>query len=110
MKKLVRLSTIINLLATYLLSQSLTQSNLPIVVINTDNTIPNEPKITAHMGIIYNGKNQVNHISDKFNEYDGLIGIETRGSSSQMFPKKSYSIETIDTDGNNLSVSLLGMP
>jgi len=110
MKKLVRLSTIINLLATYLLSQSLTQSNLPIVVINTDNTIPNEPKITAHMGIIYNGKNQINYISDKFNEYDGLIGIETRGSSSQMFPKKSYSIETRDTDGNNLNVSLLGMP
>ncbi|RKY52206.1 MAG: spore coat protein CotH, partial [Candidatus Neomarinimicrobiota bacterium] len=94
----------ISQLVLTIVAQELTQSNLPIIVINTfSREIPDEPKITAHMGII-NNENQPNHISDPFNEYDGYIGIETRGSSSQMFPKKSYSIETRDEIGNNLNV------
>ncbi|MDW7680799.1 MAG: hypothetical protein SCK70_09555 [bacterium] len=56
-------------------------SNLPIIVIDTfGQDIPDEPKITAHMGIIYNGENVRNAITDPFNNYDGMIGIETRGS------------------------------
>ncbi len=86
-------------------------SNLPIVVINTyGNAIPDEPKVTAHMGIVYNGPGQVNHTADLFNHFNGMIGIETRGQSTQMFPKKSYAFETRDSDGGNLDVSLLGMP
>ncbi|KAA3657487.1 MAG: T9SS C-terminal target domain-containing protein, partial [Calditrichaeota bacterium] len=88
-----------------------TDSNLPIVIINTNGkTIPDEPKITAQMGIIYNGKGKRNGIDDPFNIYDGAIGIEVRGSSSQIFPKKQYAIETRDSQGENLNVSLLGMP
>src|SRR6185436_6147844 len=30
-------------------------SNLPIIVINTSSFIPDEPKVMADMGIIYNG-------------------------------------------------------
>nr|MBP7496287.1 hypothetical protein [Bacteroidales bacterium] len=38
-------------------AQKLTSSNLPIISIYTfGNEIPNEPKINALMGIIYNGK------------------------------------------------------
>ncbi len=86
-------------------------SNLPIVVINTDGvSIPDEPKITAHMGIIDNGPGMINSLSDPFNNYDGFIGIEIRGQSTQMFPKKSYAFETRDGDGENLDVSILGMP
>jgi len=87
-------------------------SNLPILIIDTDNQqqIPDEPKITASMGIIYNGSGQINHISDPPNHYKGLIGIELRGNSSQSFPKKPYNIETRDSLGNNLNVSLFGMP
>jgi len=108
--RFLKLFIAISQLVLTIVAQELTQSNLPIIVINTFNReIPDEPKITAHMGII-NNENQLNHISDPFNEYDGYIGIETRGSSSQMFPKKSYSIETRDEIGNNLNVSLLGMP
>jgi hypothetical protein len=88
-----------------------TSSNLPIVVINTNGQIiPNDYKITANMGIIYNGEGVRNYPTDPFNNYDGKIGIEIRGSSSQMFPKKQYSVETRDSAGNNLSVSLLGFP
>jgi len=86
-------------------------TNLPIVLINTNGqTIPDEPKITAQMGIIYNGPGQMNHQNDPLNNYNGKIGIEVRGQSSQMFPKKSYAFETRDNSGGNLNVSLLGMP
>lgn len=87
-------------------------SNFPIVVIDTQGrTIVDEPKITATMGIIDNGPGLLNSINDSFNNYDGFIGIEYRGSSSQfLFPKKSFGIETRDELGENLNVSVLGMP
>ena len=86
-------------------------SNLPIVIINTNSVeIPDEPKITGSMGIIDNGPGNMNNQYDPPNDYDGYIGIEIRGQSSQMFPKKSYGFETRDADGENLDVSLLGMP
>lgn len=89
-----------------------TSSNLPIISINTNGlNITDEPRILADMGIINNGVNAVNNLSDPFNDYNGKIGIEIRGESSQgLFPKKSYRIETTDGSGNNLNVSLLGMP
>lgn len=89
-----------------------TDSNLPIVVINTGNgTIVDEPKIMADMGIIYNGVGNRNYMTDPFNHYNGKIGIEYRGSSSQsMFPKKSYGFETWDVNGFEIDSSLLGMP
>ena len=57
----------------------LTSSNLPIVVLDTYNVdIPDEPKIDGTMGIIFNGDNQINHISDPYNEFYGQIAIEKR--------------------------------
>lgn len=92
--------------------QSLTESTLPIVIIETNGQqIPDEPKIDVEMGIIWNGPGVVNHVSDPWNHYDGMAGIEIRGSSSQwFFPKKQYALETRDETGNNLNVPLLGMP
>jgi len=92
-------------------SVNFTSSNLPIVVINTHGqAIPDEPKITADMGVIYNGVGIRNYAKDPFNNYSGKIGIELRGNSTQSFPKKPYSLETRDSTGANLDVSLLGMP
>jgi hypothetical protein len=86
-------------------------SNLPIIIINTNGqTIPNEPKIGADMGIIFNSGNARNNINDAFNHYNGKIGIEIRGQSSQSFPMKSYSIELRDNTGNSLDKSLFGLP
>ena len=39
-----------------------------------------------------------------------LIGIEIRGSSSQMFDKKSYGFETWDETGEDLKTTLGGFP
>jgi hypothetical protein len=38
------------------------------------------------------------------------MGIEKRGSSSQMFPKKSYGLELWDDSGNSVDTSLMDMP
>jgi hypothetical protein len=86
-------------------------SHLPIVSINTlGNTILDEPRIKAEMGIIDHGPGNVNHKSDSFNDFHGWISIEIRGESAQMFPKKSYSFETQDSLGENRNVSLMGLP
>ena len=88
-----------------------TSSNLPIVVLTTNGQwIPDDPKLIANMGIIWNGSGQRNSLKDPMNNYNGKIGIEIRGSSSQMFPKKSYGFETKSADLSSLDVSLLGMP
>ncbi|MEE9167920.1 MAG: CotH kinase family protein [Candidatus Neomarinimicrobiota bacterium] len=86
-------------------------SNLPIVIINTyGQDIVDETRIVAHMGVIDNGPGQRNYLTDSYNDYDGQINIEIRGSSAQMFPKKQYALETQDENGDNLNVSLLGLP
>lgn len=88
-----------------------TSSNLPLVVINTNSqTIVDDPRIICSMGIIDNGPGIRNYLINPYNDFNGKISIEIRGSSSQMFPKKSYSLETQDSLGNPINVSLLGMP
>jgi subtilisin-like proprotein convertase family protein len=53
--------------ATY---HSLSSSNLPLVIINTNNqNIQDDPKIMADMGIIYNGSGVRNYRTDAFNHY-----------------------------------------
>jgi len=87
-----------------------TSSNLPIVLINTyGQSIPDDPKIAAGFKIINNGPGVRNYVTDA-PEFDGRIGIEIRGSSSQMFPKKSYGFETWDASDNSIDTTLLGMP
>ena len=100
-------------LALFLFSaaQTFTSSNLPVIVINTNGqTIVDEPKIAADMGIIYNGAGVRNNTTDPFNHYNGKMGIEIRGQSSQQFPMKSYSIELRDNAGNSQDKSLFGLP
>ena len=88
-----------------------TSSNLPIIVINTNGqTIVDDPKIIADMGIIFNSGNARNNLTDSFNHYNGKIGIEIRGQSSQMFPMKSYGIELRTAAGASDEKSLFGLP
>ncbi len=88
-----------------------TNFNLPLMIINTNGqTIPDEPRIVADMGLINNGEGNTNAESDDWNEYSGKISIEVRGESSVGFNKKSYSIELQNEDGSNNNVSILGLP
>jgi len=87
-----------------------TSSNLPIVIINTSNQSISDTSIIANMGIIYNGSSQRNNTTNTWNHYNGKIKIHLRGNSSKNFEKKPYNLETKDATGNDLNVSLLGMP
>ena len=110
--KKLTMSLILALIYSTLLAQvNFTSSNLPIIIINTNGQdIVDDPKIMASMGIIDNGAGNRNNTSDSLNGYSGKIGIEIRGHSSQMFPKKQYGIELWDDSGNSVNASLLGMP
>ena len=111
MKKILFLFIVLTIVVKLQAQVTLTSSNLPIIVINTNGqTIKDEPKITATMGVIDNGAGKRNSITDPFNNYNGKIGIEIRGHSSQMFPKKQYGIELRDDAGNDVKAALLGMP
>lgn len=99
-----------NLIPLAIFSQQFQSSHLPIVVIQTNGaTIKDDPKILVRMGIIDN-ENGINSINDPYNGYDGNIGIEFRGNSTQSFDKKSYGIELRDDNGEDQNASLLGMP
>lgn len=85
---------------------------LPLMVIDTEGQeIPDEPRITARMGLIFKDYGRYNSREDPYNAYNGQISIELRGESSLYFyPKKSYSIETQTDSGTNNNISLLGLP
>ncbi len=92
-------------------AQTFTSSNLPVIIINTNGRqILDDPKISANMGIIWNAGNAVNNVTDSFNHYNGKIGIELRGQSSQMFPMKSYGFELRNSSDNSINKSLFGLP
>jgi hypothetical protein len=100
-----------------LTSQVFTDSNLPIVVINTDGgvQIPDEPKVLGTMKIIYRGPGERNYVSDMTNpaylNYNGRIGIEIRGQSSTVSPKKQYGFTTLMANNvSNNNVKLLDLP
>ena len=94
-----------------LASQVTETSNLPLIVIDTrGQDIWDDPKIVAGMKVIDNGPGNTNNQFQGGTDYEGNIGIETRGQSSTMFPKKSYLIELRTETGADTSAILLGMP
>lgn len=77
------------------------EDKLPQISVNTNGgIIVDEPKISAQITI-----SEADVVT-----YEGIIGIEFRGASSQTFPKKSYGFETWDENNEDLNVSLLGFP
>ena len=89
----------------------LTTSDFPIVVIGASGTaISDTGKVQASMGVIYNGQGNVNALSDPFNNYDGIIGIKTRGNSTLSFDKKSYTVELWSSASTPIDSSLAGLP
>jgi len=98
------------LLSNFLSSQSLIESDLPIIQIETDGPISGSIKVNGSMQIAYDEANKTK-LSGPYNIYDGQIGIEFRGASSlALFPKKGYAIETRDSLGENLNIPILGLP
>ena len=85
-------------------------THLPLVIVDTfGESIPDEPKITASVRILLDPAGGPN-MSGGVVHFEGRIGIELRGNSSQLFPKKQYGVELRDAQDDDLDVALLGMP
>ncbi|MDH5608693.1 MAG: CotH kinase family protein [Cyclobacteriaceae bacterium] len=112
MKKYFLFSLILFSLILFSIGQPITSSNLPILIIDTEGaTIVDEPKVKANLSVIYQGAGITNFVTDVPSHYQGPIGIEYRGSSSQfLFDKKGYGIEFRKPDGLDSSGSVFGFP
>lgn len=98
-------------------------SSLPIVIIVTDQdpatdspiAINDSVKIGATMQILQPNGSGVVTLADTTNadlvNYSGRIAIKTRGHTSLLSNKKSYRLETRQTNSEaNNNVPLMGMP
>ncbi|MEO9532518.1 MAG: CotH kinase family protein [Crocinitomicaceae bacterium] len=98
------------LVGTSISQVEFTSSNLPILIVETNGQeIVDDPKITATLKVI-NQTEERNYLSTQEYTFEGLIGIEFRGNTSQSFPKKSYGFELRDSVGENVNFPLLGLP
>lgn len=105
--------------SSFLYSQSLSVSNLPIVRFNTKTrVIQDEPKIPVQMEIFDKGPGQLNQVSET-PTISTVAGLEYRGSTSQAdfyflpgYVKKPYGIElwTDSTGVKAKKLSLVQMP
>ena len=85
-------------------------SNLPLAVVDTFGASPNEStySLAASAFIDASGVGQTTLVDTV--DFSGPSGIKIRGSSSTKFPKKQFAFETWDTDHEDTSVSLFGLP
>ncbi len=89
----------------------LSESNFPIFIIDTKGQkISDNPKINVSLKVVYNGEGKKNTLSSTVFHYNNAAGIELRGSSSQGFPKKPYSIELRNDKGEDNPFALCGFP
>jgi hypothetical protein len=116
LRRLIQFLFILSL-STAARAQTFTESKHPIVIITTNDgaTIPDDPKIFGTIKIIYRGEGQITYLTDEsdssYIKHTENIGIELRGSSSQLIKKKPYSFETMNaTNTDTKNVSLLGLP
>lgn len=86
-------------------------SVIPIVKLTTlNNPINNNVKVPVKMEIIDNGPGQLNYANQSNYAYEGNIMTEWQGFTGPGYPKKNYDFDLIDSLGNKMDTSLLGMP
>jgi len=89
-------------------------SNLPLLIMNTSgasipaNVAPGQPRARGSLVVIEPVGGRATLLTPP--QFQGLAEFEIFGQTSAGFPKKPYNIELQDELGNDLAVSLLGMP
>ena len=93
-------------------------SNLPIVVLDSNQVNidavnnPDEPRPFRPVYSVVIDRDELDGLAhlDGAPDFTGRGGAHVRGKSSSGFPKKQYSWETWNNDGEDKDVSILGMP
>jgi hypothetical protein len=84
-------------------------SNLPIVLLHTGGKyISKEGQAVVHAQFFDVQKKHA--FTGTKPDYDGLLTMHARGSSTLHLPKQSFTFHTVDAQTNQTSVSLLGLP
>jgi len=94
----------------YIAKPAADSTQLPYIVIETNEFGVYDSSVIASMGIINNSSKQFNRLSDNFTDYDGRIRLKLHGTYSLRFPKKSLRIELQDSTGDNNNVPVIGLP
>ena len=84
-------------------------SNLPLLLVNTfGKEISKDQKLTASTRFIdtQNGRSSILGAVN----FDGRALISLRGRASLRYPKRSYTLKTLDTSEDISKVSILGLP
>ncbi|MBX7109329.1 MAG: CotH kinase family protein [Chitinophagales bacterium] len=88
-----------------------TESNLPLILINTNGQeIFSEPKVAADIKIIDHGNGILNHPTDTDYAYVGKIMMELQGFTGPYYPKKNYDFDLVDDDSLEIDTVLLALP
>ena len=85
-------------------------SNLPIVKINADGAIMNEPKTQADFFIIDGGIGATNMVNDTNYTFQGKILVELQGFTGPYYPKKNYDFDIVNDDLIEYDTVLLDLP
>jgi hypothetical protein len=84
-------------------------SNLPLVIIDSFGTnITHEAKIVAGVQFFDAGKERTKLTANV--NYSGPCWINIRGRASLRYPKNSFTVKTLNGDGDPARAALLGMP
>jgi hypothetical protein len=84
-------------------------SNLPLIIIDALGTnIVHERKVAAAIHFMDGGKDRTRLTNAV--DFSGRCLINIRGRASLRYPKNSFSLKTIDGEGDPRSASILGMP
>jgi hypothetical protein len=84
-------------------------SNIPLLIVNAFGTnIPNERKIEGALQILNAGKERTKLNSAV--DFSGRALFNLRGRASLRYPKSSFTVKTIDGNGDAAPASLLGLP
>jgi len=85
-------------------------STLPVIVVHSfGQGLPTPSNAPAWLQVISPGTNQTATLTAA-TEFSGPVKLKRRGFSSLRFPKMSLSVETVDLQGDEAAVSLLGLP
>lgn len=89
-------------------------SHLPIIILQTNNNVipgadgPTTQELYCEFSVI-NNKTYINKSSDSPTQ-TGKIAINVRGNSSRYYPKKQYTLRTVDENKQSIRTDFLGMP
>lgn len=83
---------------------------LPLVLVNAVGLIVPDERVPATVDVIVAHDGSLAGVGDAPRALQSRAAIEVRGASSVFFPKRSYNLELQDEAGQDVALSMLGLP